>query len=538
MLDTVLDLYDTRIKVLSLNYLVSKAKSKFECFSDEESYSLSVQLLDFIMQHSFQHKSCFKVNIYDFTEKLNEVVYKKDLNRDEIEEVVDDLIGKLRSKGKVFHFNTYNNKLKRNVAIPIRLISTSTAINPEGEESISYSLTELGYRFLLGTKEYDDLLGMEISRIVAQLKIKNGDYDGTMDMISQIKNVLQLQIRKIVEFNQKLNRGIAKVDKDEYEHLTKKTLDVILKEKDSYRSLRNEVLHIIKNQEELGALREEGEDSDVREAIKSLGVIVSELSSIEALVWKVIEGISHTESKYEKAILSSLQVIKPKMLDFENTVLVEIERDVSNLEAFEELNCALFGVKRTDIYRPDTPYLEQPSLVKEIEDTSTELDAVVEIDSEQRVADEELLLKNETFFADFFEALFLFKLKKGSITLKDFFNHLLENDKSKYFELTSDAKILRDVLMFIHDNEEIAIKDMLEAVKEVDIKATEVLDMQRVCLNLIDRGFDKLHLMPKIRLSLVRVGHNEDTETINIKTEIDLTEMTFTELSFVNCIID
>lgn len=538
MLDNVLSLYDSRIKVLSLNYLVNKAKSKFTCFSDEESFSLSVQLLDFIMQQSFKAKHCFKEDMYKFMGELNKVVYKKELSSDELEEVVDDLINKLRSKGEVFHFETYNHEKGSNIEIPVRLIATNSVFKDEDDRyAITYSLTESGYRFLLGTKEYDDLLGIEVSRIIAQIKLENGDFEGTVGLVQDIKNAIHLQLRKVFECGQKLKKGLNNVKTKDYEYITKNTLEVIIKEKSEYQDLKRDVNSHIKTKEKLKTIRTDGDNSKLEKSITLLNRIGDDLSNIEKLVWDLIEAIQSLQVDYENAIMNALKVMSPKMLDFETNVLGKIEEDLSVIDRLDNLYKPLFPLSVSRIYSPLTPYFKQDKLIEE--DTSSELEAFdskTELEKEQEIALNKKIASSENFFADFFEELLKFKIIKEEFTLREFFNYLITEDKATYIKVTRDTELLREIVIFLSETDKINFTSVASSLKDVDVSGTEILDIHRVVLNIINRDSEVVEFLSELSLNIdLLINQNEDVETIKVKTEIDLENMSFAELSCADC---
>lgn len=522
--DKILHNYSSRIPTLSAYYfLVSNITdkqifSKNYGFNQEEAFNLTMEFLLFIFHKSIKREHCLKEDLISFIEELNLRVYKKDLSCEKINALVGDLINNLANKGKVYNFTYFNHDTKTIEQHPVRLLVTKDIKQPNGSYVLSYNLTTECYKLLLTTKEYDDIFGIKVHQIVARLRIQEGNFLAAKGELQDIIYKLNIQHQSIDEYLKAIKGDVYYSRISKFTDLFSNSLSTLEEEMTKYEELGEIVNGLIQDKETyVNDAHSDERIKEIRNAISQLKDLVIGIREVKIHTSNLIDRIQKFRIEYNEIFDQMLKSITISKFDFKDVILGNIESNNVNIENLSKLYSSLFLPKIPNIFYLDTPYKEQ-RIIKdnlnkdvEVDDDWYELDKTQEIEKQQRIE------FNESFYYNFMKYLFLYGEKHTVFTLKEFLNYYISEKRSIYMDLTSDSKLLRDLLLNLVGIENVELSKVKEDLNKTTFTQMEEFQIERIIelmiqdINDLDYRFKELHI--------------DDLDyTITINTEIDLKE--------------
>ncbi|CAI3718331.1 conserved hypothetical protein [Clostridium neonatale] len=525
--------YEKRVNVIGSYFLISSIvnnRKKFQEFSNVEFYNLLIQILCFIFERSLRRKRCFKENIKSFIEEVNILAYKKPLTNDYLDELTKFTIKHLTNKGKTFAFPYYNNE-KEDITNGYIKIIEDTDVIVNKENRITYSLTPEGYRLLLSTKEIDELYQIKISQTLAQIRLKNDDYEGAKEDIYDIINNLEIQYQKIDGFMKIIRNNIFNTSEVKYSDIIDQTLSVLLEEMDKYEELRESTLLKIKDKEDyLDGLGENLHEKAkvLRTQLIQLKDLIIGIGLAKSAASGLISRVQIFREEYSDILEKLLRMPVLKRFNFKEEILNKLEDNPEFLIPLRDIYTPLFKINLPNIFTINIPYLEQTPLKKEInkEDIiqdSHDFNIVSNEEKKKRIED------CQNYYYSFVNILFNYAELNESFTLKELLNDLLKNDTSSYMEITKDAELMRNVVMFFaYQKEGIKLYKIIKMIHEVTFSS----DAEFVFENIVVRLYKDEHKYVRRIESMISDKIIDDEMEIN--TEINLEEMTATKLELTN----
>lgn len=525
--------YEKRVNVIGSYFLISSIvnnRKKFQEFSNVEFYNLLIQILCFIFERSLRRKRCFKENIKSFIEEVNILAYKKPLTNDYLDELTKFTIKHLTNKGKTFAFPYYNNE-KEDITNGYIKIIEDTDVIVNKENRITYSLTPEGYRLLLSTKEIDELYQIKISQTLAQIRLKNDDYEGAKEDIYDIINNLEIQYQKIDGFMKIIRNNIFNTSEVKYSDIIDQTLSVLLEEMDKYEELRESTLLKIKDKEDyLDGLGENLHEKAkvLRTQLIQLKDLIIGIGLAKSAASGLISRVQIFREEYSDILEKLLRMPVLKRFNFKEEILNKLEDNPEFLIPLRDIYTPLFKINLPNIFTINIPYLEQTPLKKEInkEDIiqdSHDFNIVSNEEKKKRIED------CQNYYYSFVNILFNYAELNESFTLKELLNDLLKNDTSSYMEITKDAELMRNVVMFFaYQKEGIKLYKIIKMIQEVTFSS----DAEFVFENIVVRLYKDEHKYVRRIESMISDKIIDDEMEIN--TEINLEEMTATKLELTN----
>ena len=525
--------YEKRVNVIGSYFLISSIvnnRKKFQEFSNVEFYNLLIQILCFIFERSLRRKRCFKENIKSFIEEVNILAYKKPLTNDYLDELTKFTIKHLTNKGKTFAFPYYNNE-KEDITNGYIKIIEDTDVIVNKENRITYSLTPEGYRLLLSTKEIDELYQIKISQTLAQIRLKNDDYEGAKEDIYDIINNLEIQYQKIDGFMKIIRNNIFNTSEVKYSDIIDQTLSVLLEEMDKYEELRESTLLKIKDKEDyLDGLGENLHEKAkvLRTQLIQLKDLIIGIGLAKSAASGLITRVQIFREEYSDILEKLLRMPVLKRFNFKEEILNKLEDNPEFLIPLRDIYTPLFKINLPNIFTINIPYLEQTPLKKEInkEDIiqdSHDFNIVSNEEKKKRIED------CQNYYYSFVNILFNYAELNESFTLKELLNDLLKNDTSSYMEITKDAELMRNVVMFFaYQKEGIKLYKIIKMIHEVTFSS----DAEFVFENIVVRLYKDEHKYVRRIESMISDKIIDDEMEIN--TEINLEEMTATKLELTN----
>ena len=526
--------YDKRVDMLASCSLLNKVtndRQKFKEFDNMEFLNIQFQTLCFLLENSISRKKCLKADIEAFIGELDEHIYKKNLTFDQIKELTAYLIRGLTNNGKAFVFQYPVVELGEIYHKQIQLIEMDTVVD-NGVDKLSYSLTMQGYHFMLATKEYDELLQIQVSQMLAKIRLSRDDYEGALNEVKEILNNLEIQKQKIDSFIKKIRSDIKEIQNQSYVKIVDETYQILEEEMNRYDELKKEA--IMKQRDKENYLNSEKNLSPEREAAihEKLFQLHEFIVGINAAKDSASRLLTRTQKFYteHKLILQQLLNVRVlKKFNFKEEIQTRLEEDVNNLEAIQKLYVNLFNCRLGNIFEVNVPYKEQKILDKKENNQNRFVINEEDLIALEDEAKKEKIRKYETQYLYIFKLLLTYAKLNNHFTLKDFVKHYMENDKHAYISMTQDAHILRNVLLYFATLQNPITAENIHLVLEKGSTSPDTeFQIERVYEQILSSDEELISDFKQ----LMSTQLFEDT--FSLKTEIDLEKFTAKPIEVVN----
>lgn len=537
-LKSILSNYSNRVPTISSYYFLTTAfsnRNKFKEFSNEEFFNMVMQLLLFIFNKSIKKENCFKEDLNEFIEELNLNIYKKELNEEELVELTGYIINGLRNNGKDgMLFSYYDTEKEVFDTYKISFIKDTQLNNKNGSCILSYSLTTDALKLLLSTKEYDEMYQIQVSQMMAKLRIENGDYDGAKDEIQNIVNRLNIQQQEISNYLKCVKNDIYFAKKERFIDLLNKSMTVLTQEMDNYDSLKSDVLGLIKDKEDFLNTEIGKEDDNIFKIKKELilmkelieGITVAKNESIN-----LMNNIQDFRIEYDDILYKMLKNGISSKFNFNEVVLNNMECSNVNIDNLHKLYNSLFLPKLNEVFYIDTPYQEQNITNSQKEENIEINDDWDKIDTERKELENKLILEHENYYYFIMETLVNYSIKYKEFTIKEFLNFFIKSNQNMYMELTKNSMLFRHLILTLVNTKSLKLKEIQNRLNKTKFTQSKEIQFERI----FDRLLANLDNFESIFNSLTVLQLDED---ITINTEINIAEMTSTKLTIPNILFD
>ncbi|HCQ6326438.1 TPA: hypothetical protein OL516_003090 [Clostridioides difficile] len=528
----ILEGYNKRVNCIGSYYLIATLannRNKFKEFDNIQFYNLLIQVLCYIFDRSLRRKNCLRDDIKDFIEEINRMDYKIMLSEDDLKDLANYIINGLTNSGKVYLFTYYSLEQEKHIDESIKIIEDKN-VKINNQERLSYSLTTEGYRLLLSTKEYDELFQIQISQMIAKLRIEKGDYQGAKEDIYDIINTLEIHQQKIDNYIKIIKVNILYIKEEKYSTVIDTTVETLLEEMDKYEELKKEVKLLIKDKEDY---LEKDEDID-KEKIKNIRTQLLQMKELidgivlaKSTATNLLSRVQDFREEFKEILKKLLTTPVLKRFNFKEEILDRLEKDSDFLLIIRELYISLFKVELPNRFNIGVAYQEQKLLnTREIENEIVNEDELEIIENKEK---EERINYCENYYFDFFKYLIKYGLEKGQFTLEEFLKNYLKYDKVIYLEITKDSKLMRDIIIyFANQRESINIKKIIRMLENSAFSPNTDFQIERLIERLLVEDFELLNSVSHIKSNKIF----EDEMKIN--TEINLETMTAVKLEIAN----
>ncbi|HBG0261327.1 TPA: hypothetical protein MXU47_002714 [Clostridioides difficile] len=528
----ILEGYNKRVNCIGSYYLIATLannRNKFKEFDNIQFYNLLIQVLCYIFDRSLRRKNCLRDDIKDFIEEINRMDYKIMLSEDDLKDLANYIINGLTNSGKVYLFTYYSLEQEKHIDESIKIIEDKN-VKINNQERLSYSLTTEGYRLLLSTKEYDELFQIQISQMIAKLRIEKGDYQGAKEDIYDIINTLEIHQQKIDNYIKIIKVNILYIKEEKYSTVIDTTVETLLEEMDKYEELKKEVKLLIKDKDDY---LEKDEDID-KEKIKNIRTQLLQMKELidgivlaKSTATNLLSRVQDFREEFKEILKKLLTTPVIKRFNFKEEILDRLEKDSDFLLIIRELYISLFKVELPNRFNIGVAYQEQKLLnTREIENEIVNKDELEIIENKEK---EERINYCENYYFDFFKYLIKYGLEKGQFTLEEFLKNYLKYDKVIYLEITKDSKLMRDIIIyFANQRESINIKKIIRMLENSAFSPNTDFQIERLIERLLVEDFELLNSVSHIKSNKIF----EDEMKIN--TEINLETMTAVKLEIAN----
>lgn len=536
-LNEILDGYSNRISTIGSYYFLVSAVinrnklNKFSEFTNEEFFNLTIQLLCFIFEKSLKRENCLKEDLYYFIESLNLNIYKKNISSDDISLLVGYLINRLTNNGKVYEFDYYDFNKETFDKYTVQLIQTEQIKLPNNNYVLSYSLTNKGYKLLLSTKEYDEMFHIELSQIIARVRIEKGDYAGAKEDIQNIIEALNIQYQKIDDYIKAIKNNIYYIKEVQSVDIFNDSMILLESEIKKYDELKKTVEGFILDKETClnnNLIDNENYMLNIRKELSMMKSLIEGVDEAKHYSFKLINRIQAFRVEYSDIWKKLLKRGSSSKFSFKDVVQSRIESPNLNFSNLFSLYKPLFLPKVNNVFCINTPYQEQRiknynqnDKVIEYGFNSEDIDNSLE-DNNKRIIE-----YNQSFYLNFIKELFYYGLKHIEFSTKEFLNYYLKEDRNKYIELTQNALLLRDLFLNICKLERVDLDIILEKIDTSTINSDRAFQIERIIDSMIncDENFIKI---------FKSISFKECVEEITINSEIDIENMTAIKLTVPN----
>jgi hypothetical protein len=460
----MLEGYRNRMKILSSTYFLSQfVVNRRDCkeFQDHELYNLTVQILCFIMDKSLKGENCLREDIIDFVEELDIVFYKKTLPRERISEIVYYILRKgLRNEGYAYKFSFYDYDSNSESHINVQLVNDNI-INVDGDTRTTYFLTEEGYKLLFSTKEYDDIYEIQITKMIAELKIINGDYKSAKEDIHKLINLLEVQCQNLDSYLQRVKKNIFLIQDEKYSEVVEKTFDMLLSQQSKYSELKamiEDKIHLV-YAENINSEQTKSKIEDIKNILEGLDRAIE-------YIRKLHEKKHKFSQQYKELLKSIMFSTLGGRFDFEKFVMDKIEKDAFLIGNLDKLYKPLFKLQSPNIFSLHTPYGEQN--VEKIAQPNKEIEMMIE-DVEYESDNDKLIKTYNDFYGEFFKSILDYGRDNSKFFLSGFMSKLKETDE-KYIKVTRYGGLIRNLLLFFaHIGGELNLEEVKKELKKIAV---------------------------------------------------------------------
>ncbi|HCQ6015607.1 TPA: hypothetical protein OL428_003433, partial [Clostridioides difficile] len=499
----ILEGYNKRVNCIGSYYLIATLannRNKFKEFDNIQFYNLLIQVLCYIFDRSLRRKNCLRDDIKDFIEEINRMDYKIMLSEDDLKDLANYIINGLTNSGKVYLFTYYSLEQEKHIDESIKIIEDKN-VKINNQERLSYSLTTEGYRLLLSTKEYDELFQIQISQMIAKLRIEKGDYQGAKEDIYDIINTLEIHQQKIDNYIKIIKVNILYIKEEKYSTVIDTTVETLLEEMDKYEELKKEVKLLIKDKEDY---LEKDEDID-KEKIKNIRTQLLQMKELidgivlaKSTATNLLSRVQDFREEFKEILKKLLTTPVIKRFNFKEEILDRLEKDSDFLLIIRELYISLFKVELPNRFNIGVAYQEQKLLnTREIENEIVNKDELEIIENKEK---EERINYCENYYFDFFKYLIKYGLEKGQFTLEEFLKNYLKYDKVIYLEITKDSKLMRDIIIyFANQRESINIKKIIRMLENSAFSPNTDFQIERLIERLLVEDFELLNSVSHIK---------------------------------------
>lgn len=523
--------YSKRMKSMSNYYYVISFfinRNKFKEFTNEEFFNIAIQVLCLLFNKSIRREFCFKDDIVDFLSILDIKIYNKNLDDKYLNDLASYFISMFNNNGKTYYFPILDVDKVENVNINLVM---DTVVSIAGQDKLSYSLTEEGYKFLLKTKEYDELMTIRINQIVAKIRLDNEDFIGAKSEIDDIINSLEIQKQKIENYIKAIKSDISYVNSNDFTTLLKNSLEVLKDEMVKYDDLNRDVKSLIADKEAILESKDKKSLDKIIKQLNELKDLIDSIKTAQSSATSLISKMLNFDKEYQAILNMLLRTINSSRYSFKEVVLNAIESDFSKIDLLKDLYKPLFGIKHINHFNINNVYQEQVILRDKTNVEAMYEEATI-IDESNKEREEELIIYNENYYFNFVNKLVEYAIDKDKFTLKEFANYYIKNNQNEYMNLTSNSTLFRNILIELVSIGEISISKIKSEISKVEYSQSLNFSVHRVFQRILkNRGSNLTSIIKSIKIS-----HIDDI--IKVNTEIRLEDMTTTVVEVPNILFE
>lgn len=521
--------FHKRMEKLSYSFLIDNKVSTLTTFKDYftslELINLVYSLMCFVLDKSLKDEECTLNNMASLLEELCPRYYEKSLSEEEAYDITHFIVYKiLRNDGKPFVFNTIDYSTGEKKVFDFHLLQQKTSKVDNNKST--FTLTQEGYRLILGALEVDEKTQIDINQMILELSLKKKNFSQGLLAVENLNNLITAQINVVNNFIYRTRENIFSIEQKDFEENFLKNIEVLKEQNKKFDELKD----IIVVEEERLSKSEDEITKENYESLKQLGRIKELLITISYKAGELISSHFHFKDEYKKALEEASFYYNNKRINIKEDLIKPIEKDASALGDIYKLFNPLFKATTHKKFNINSMFNEQRLYFKEDEEDEIVIEAV---DSE----DLELIekQKNREQYRKIISGLLAFLVDNRETDLKALVEAYNNKSVLEYKKLVPTVRRFSEVFIELLRIGTIDVEDMISEQNDAYDNEEIEFDLRKL---LVDE------IQEKYRFISIKYLHfykcNDGTKlTIAEKLEEDISEdfMTIENLSCPNIIM-
>lgn len=473
---------------LSYSFLVDNKVSTLTVFKD---YFTSLDLINlvytimcFVLDRSLKDEECTLNNMASLLEELASKYYGRILNEQEAYAITRFIVYKiLRNDGKPFVFTTIDYSSGEKKVLDFHLLQQKTSKFDNNKST--FTLTQEGYRLILGALEVDEKTQIDINQMILELSLKKKNFSQGLLAVENLNNLITAQINVINNFIYKTRENIFSIEQKSFESNFLKNIEVLKEQNKKFDELK-EIIII----EEDRLSKSEGEiTKDNYESLKQLGKIKELLIAISYKAGELISSHFHFKEEYKRALEEAGFYYNNKRINIKEDLVKPVEKDASSLGSLHKLFNPLFRTRFPKAFNINCIFNEQRLYSKEDDEDKVFID-------QEEGEDIELIVKqkNREQYEGIITSILAFLVDNRNTDLESLVGCYNNKSVASYSKLVPSIRKFSEVLIEFLRIGNIDIKDMMREQDQAYDNDEIEFDLRKVLVDEIKTKYKFLNL--------------------------------------------
>lgn len=516
--------FHKRMEKLSYSFLIDNKVSTLttfkEYFNSLEMINLVYSLMCFVLDKSLRDEECILDNMSAFLEEISAEYYGRVLTEEEAYDITHFIVYKiLRNEGKSFIFTTMDYSSGEKKVFDFHLLQQKTS--KLNNNKSTFSLTQEGYRLILGALEVDEKTQIDLNQMILELSLKKKNFSQGLMAVENLSNLITAQINVINNFIYRTRENIFSIEQRDFEDNFLKNIEVLKEQNKKFDELRDIIIveeeRLIKSQEEI--------NKENYESLKQLGRIKELLINISYRAGELISRHFQFKDEYKKALEEASFYYNNKRISIKEDIIKPIEKDASRLGDIFKLFNPLFKVETSKKFNINYMFNEQKLYCRE----EDEGEIIIDFSEEE---DLELLekKKNRLQYRGILASILAFLADNKNADLKAMVDYYNKKSSLEYKVLIPTMRKFTEVIVELLRIGTIDVQEMIREQNDAYDNEEIEFDLRKL---LVDE------IQEKYRFINIRAMHFykcSNGEKLTIKEKIDETpEEDFITVETLSC---
>jgi hypothetical protein len=435
--------FHKRMEKLSYSFLidnkVSMLTSASKYFSSLELINLVYSLMCYVLDRSLRDEECLLQNMSAFMEELSSAYYDRVLGSEEAYDLTHFIVYKiLRNDGKPFVFNTIDYATAEKVSFEFHLLQQRTS--KQDNNKSTFSLTQEGYRLILGALEVDERTQIDLNQMILELSLKKKNFSQGLMAVENLNNLITAQIHVVNQFIFKTRENIFSTQQSDFEDNFLKNIEVLKEQNKKFDELKEIILveeERLTRSDSVGSL-----EMDNYESLMQLGRIKELLMSISYKAGELVSRHFQFKDEYKKALEEASVYYNNKRISIKDDIIKPVEKDASKLPELFRLFNPLFKAEPRKHFNINYMFNEQKLYFKEEDETGVLIE-------EAEVEDMEVMerRRSKEQYKGVVSTLLAYLERNRETDLKSMMAHFEGKSVSEYQRLVPTVRCFAEVMI-------------------------------------------------------------------------------------------
>jgi hypothetical protein len=516
--------FHKRMEKLSYSFLIDNKVSTLTAFKDYfsslELINLVYSLMCFVLDRSLKDEECTLNSIAVLLEELSSEYYDKMLTEEEAYNITHFIVYKiLRNDGKPFIFDTIDYSTGERKTFDFHLLQQKNSKVDYNKST--FTLTQEGYRLILGALEVDERTQIDINQMILELSLKKKNFSQGLLAVENLNNLITAQINVVNNFIYRTRENIFSIEQKSFEENFLKNIDVLKEQNKKFDELKE----VIIVEEERLSKAEEDITKDNYESLRQLGRIKELLITISYKAGELITRHFHFKEEYKLALEEASFYYNNKRINIKEDLLKPIEKDAGGLASVYKLFNPLFMVSPHKKFNINYMFNEQKMYLKEDE----EEEILIDLESHE---DLELLQKqkNREQYKEIVAAILAFLVDNRNTDLYSLVEGYKGKNVESYKKLVPTIRKFSEVLIELLRIGTIDVDEMIREQNAAYDNEEIEFDLRKL---LVDEIYEKYRLAGIKSMSFYKSGDGT-TVKVSERNEKNVEE-DFITIETLNC---